>query len=889
FSSLFFLALLVSFISFVSANTYIIDLGFTVSEGVFTTGERIEFVGSAFFKNYSSNGTQVTSGRTALPGVTVNLTLRNATENLTLYNFTTDSLGVFRSRSDYSPAALLISAPNSSGTYYLRASYLDPENTTWSSEVSLHVVNQTIDRARVSMDSSTYNPSDSMTVLVESYRELGDRIVFVNNVTVNGSIRNVTSKAILSSFECTTASNGKCTASISAPSTYGTYLVEVNDYKSFATFRVIPFTAFVYMKDETGKSVKNTFSRGEQASVEASVVTNASNDVYTFSGYIADSDGNVVKTINETNLAANSSYTNKFLFTVDSTTFTFGTYYAQVSVSKQNGGTIVLTTAFEVKDWTISVKRRDTDSGFAYDYNAFTNKSLYFEAYPTYRGNGSIIANINSTSFMVNLTDKLGNTLANTNISWNATCAKTGCYQSVFSSPNITGQYSVLTTLSYEGSIQTSRTTLYVVNSVMSAQSTNVEGSIKELFGSNEFIYLALQTYNATARSLNVTDAEIFSVTYMNSTESNYTNVSSFTLVNASNAQFEWAWNASSQLFKLDVPKAGGVYAVSIFAENRTIATSAKFVVNPYDICASPKNTPGTVSTSLGSYYYVWQFKTTDKVYFELKVIQASNPLGKASASNFTSGGNGTANYGKGNACSVDTQTQQVVSNATVTVVKVVNTNNGVTYALNTTDSVCAASDTSGGYTCTVTAASKWDGGTYAVEMLVTGQDGSSDLVHGLFEARAFYLYGYSSNWQNSPDSNLSLTVRMYEAGTNWWGNYGSGGLSGTVKAEKIEYMGKDGEWVWPPVDSGYNSSLLNTTTLTTGTGSLTLPVSGAKGSKWQTGNYRIILKGTDASGNIDYGYVWFSVRQWDAYGMPADCGASSCNHKSYFNSKENI
>ena len=866
-------------------NTYIADISFTLPESFYNLNEMIELKGSLLLKNFSSNGSLVSSSYVS--GAYINITIFNSTLNVSNYNLTTDSSGLFYTKSSYYTTALNITAPGVAGEYNIRASYIDPNQTTSYSQVSIIVVNKSIDKVRVSTNKATYNPGDSISILAEAFYLIGDKSVFVSNISVNGSIRNSTSKDIISLFNCTTDSSGKCSVIKSAPNTYGDYIIEINNFKSFSHFGVVPFIASIYMKDELGKSVKNIFSTGEQASVEVSVVTNSSSETYSFSGYIADSDGNVVKTIESTTLSTNNSYTNKFIFTVDGLTFSYGTYYAYVTLSKQGGGKINLISPFEVSNWKMDLIKKDTGSGFEYDYTSFINKTLRFEIYPKYRANGSVIPAINNTSFSVNLIDKLNNNLLSANVTWNSTCAKEGCYEFNITSPVNAGQYFVRVTLSNEGEIKKTEVPIYVVESVLTAQSTNLEGNIKELFGTNEFVYLSLNTYNLTIPSINLSDAEISIVRYMNGTELSYSNVSNFDQVNGTNSVNEWAWNSTLQRIKMDTPKAGGVYNIIIFGNNKTTSGSARFIVNPYDICSSSKNTPGTISSG-SAYYYVWQFKTTDTVYFELKAVQANNPAGRATASNFTTNSS-SGTYGLGSACSINTQTQQPVTNATVSITKVVNTQNGAEYSLNTSQSTCAASDTQGSYTCTVAPAGKWDGGTYSVEMKVTGPEGSSDIVYGLFEARAFYLYGYSSTWQNSPDSNVSLTIRMYEAGNNWWGNYGSGGLSGTVKLEKVEYMGKDGEYLWPPIDYSYNVSSVNTTTITTGSGTMTLPVNYTKKGTWDNGNYRLILKGTDSSGNIDYGYVWFIVKQWDGYGNPIECSSGSCSYKSYFNSKENV
>ncbi len=884
-----FAILLFSFFSLVSVSAadYVTDISLYTPKSIYNQSDQLELVGTLSVKNYSDAGALL--GESPYYNAIINISLSNSSGVITRYNLTTDSNGYFYSKNSYRTNATLITAPNSTGTYTLTASFKNLNNETTSSQLSIEVANRSIDRISVSSDKSTYNPSETIYVLLESFQELPSGKVYSPNITLNGSVRNVTSNAILSLFNCTTGNDGRCTTSISAPSTYGSYMLEVNSFKDFSSFNVVPFSASIYMKDDLN-SLKNTFAVGEKAGVEVSV-SNSTTAVYTFSGYVADSAGNVVETINSTTLNSNNSYTNKFIFTVSAATFDYGTYYAYVTLTKTGGNSIDLYSSFEVRDWMLSVNKRETASGFEYDYFTFANKTLYFDIYPKYRSNGTVIQNINASSFLVNLTDKLGNSLANTSVAWNASCGKEGCYYFSINSSSNLGKHSILVTLSSGGEIQEKKISINVIDTVISSQSTNLEGSVKELFGTNEYVYISLNSYNTTTSLINLTDATIFSVEYMNGTSINFTSVTTFDLVNSTNNVSEWAWNTSQQRFKLDVPKSGGIYNVVILAKNQTANSNALFITNPYDICSATKNTPGSVSSGGGGssgYYYVWQFKTTETIYFELKIIQANNPLGRATASNFSSG-NSSSQYGFGSACNVNTQTQQVVNNATLAIVSVRNTQNGEEYAINTSASSCFSIDNSGGYTCTVAPATKWDGGTYAVEMKATGLDGSSDIVHGLFEARSFYLYGYSTVWQNSPSANISLNVKMYEAGKTWWSNYGSGGLSGTISVSKIEYMGKDGDWIWPPVDSGYNVSSLNSTSISTGSGTVSIPVSATKKGTWDIGNYRVVLKGVDSAGNTDYGYSWFTIKRWDVYASPVSCTGTDCNYKSYFNSKENI
>ena len=868
--------------SFVSAG-YTSDVYFSVSDTVYSPNESIYLKGGVYRGNFSSNGTEV-SASSLFAGATVNLTIRNSSEVVVSnHTFTTDSAGEFYSKSAAYPNARNVSAPGVSGEYTIRAQYTDPENTTWFSEVSIYVVNQTLDILAVSTDKAVYSQGETIYILGEAIRQVGDRVLLLSGASINGSVRNST-KAILSTFNCTTGTSGSCTVSTTAASTYGSYFVELNDFSTYNSFTVIPFIANMYMKDELAKSSKNIYAIGEQATVEVNLNNASSTERYTFSGYIMDSSGNVVKTINSTTLNSNNSFTNSFLFTVDAITFSYGAYTASVTVSKSGGSSSTITTSFEVNDWALSFDKRAIGSGFEYEYSSFPNSTVKFDVSPAYRVNGSIIPNINESFFTVRLKDSLSTELASANISWNSSCGSAGCYQFSIQTPSQAGSYDLSVSLSYNGAVQTKKRVVNVISGVMSAQPTNSDGALKELFGTNEFVYLSLSAYNTTLTQLNLSNAEIFSIVYMNGTELNYTQVADASLVNLTNNYSEWAWNSSAQHIKMDVPKVGGMYTIVLFGDNKTMATNARFIVNPYDACIVTKDTSGTVSSG---YYYVWQFKKTDTVYFEIKAVQANNPLGRASVMNSSNSNSTGSAYGKGSACGVDTTTKQVISNATISVLEVRNTESGALQNVNASQTNCQSSDNSGGYTCTVKPLNSWEGGVNVASFRIVGADGTEGVAFGRFESRAFYMYGWSSVWQNNPNSNITLNVNIYEAGKGWWGS--SGGLSGTVSVKRVEYQGRDGEWIWPPVDSGYNVSALNSSSLTGGTGSVSLKVANIPGGRWKTGNYRVVLQGTTSSGDSDYGYAWFGVKLWDVYGQPVECTTTGCSYKSYFNSKENI
>ncbi|MEK6601443.1 MAG: hypothetical protein AABZ09_06145, partial [Candidatus Binatota bacterium] len=482
-------------------------------------------------------------------------------------------------------------------------------------------------------------------------------------------------------------------------------------------------------------------------------------------------------------LNSNNSYTNRFSFTI-SNVFTSGAYYVSVTVYKTGGGKVSASTSFQVRSWTLSVNKASKDSGFEYEYTAFANKNVSFEIFPKESENGTVITDLNSTQFNITLSGKTGDVLAVGNASWNASCSSSGCYTFGLAMPTAPGRYVLAVALNYSSDEQTVHRLISVTTTSLSATPTSQDGQLKEVFGTTEFVYVSLTAKNQTS-SVNISDVLIESVAYENGTKFSFSEVSSWSDINSSNSALEWAWNGSAQRIKLDAPKVGGEYLITVFANNRSAAASTKFGINPYSVCGAAKSTAGSVDSS--SSFYVWQYKTTDTVYFELKVSQAQNGLGRAAAPNGTFN---SANYGMGNACQLDTTKSQAITNATITVDSVVNLQSGAKIALNTSASTCSADDNSGTYTCTVKPETKWDGGRYSVKMRVTGPDGETkDNGESIFEARAFYLWAYTNSWTNKPASNITFNVQIYEAGTNWWSNYGSnnGGITGEVAIQKVE------------------------------------------------------------------------------------------------------
>ncbi len=875
-------ALFLFFLPAVLANTYVADISFVSAQTVYTTNETVELKGTLYLSNYSSS--TLVSNHTVLENATINISVvsKGVNTTLTSYSLNTTAGGAFYSRSNFYPSAIAVYAPTS-GSYYIRANYTDPAGTAWWTQSEIEVINKTVDRLEVSADKVEYGPNESMAVTAEAVSQIGDRLTYAANVSINGSVRNA-AKSVLSSFNCTTGSGGKCTIASAAPASYGDYFIEINDYKAFGSFKVKRFGVGIVMKDELGKSIKHVFNTGEQASVDVNVVTNSTSENYTFAGTIKSSSGLVVKNISSTALSYNNSYSNRFTFTLDALSFLVGSYFVDVNVTRLGDGIVEASTSFEIRGWDLLLKKKDVDSGFEYEHSAFPNRTVRMEIYPTWRANGSIINNINiTTSMALSLTDKMSNQLAAYNATWNATCGKGGCYTFSMAAPSSAGEYYVTAAVTHSGASQTAKKGINVIATTIFAQSTDKDGALKDLFGANDYAYISLSAKNATS-GINLSSASIQYVVYMNGSEHAYIQAGGFSSVNNTNANMEWAWNSTQQRLKLDTPAMGGVYTAYITAENGTIAASAKFIVNPYDICIVAKNTAGQAGGSSG-YYYVYQFKTSDTVYFEMKLTQANNPAGRAAFYNSTN-----SSYGMGSACADTSGTKQVVNNATITIEEVRNTQTGKSFTLNATSSGCQADSSKGGYSCTLKPLVNWDGGNYGVKLKIVGISGQTDIAYSGFEARAFYLYAWSSNWQNKPASNLTLNVYMYEAGNNWWGSYGSGGLSGTVRLEKVEYQGRDGEWLWPPIEyASYNVSRVNTSTITNGQGTITLSANHTAEGAWKTGSYRAVLKGTDNGGTSDYGYAWFSIRQWEVYASPVDCSSGTCTSTYNINAKSNV
>ena len=863
----------------------------SLSKRVYGPNERVVLRGFLYQANVnSSNGS--TAAYIAVVNATLNISIYNAETSVFNKNFTlnTSNSGEYFSQSDFDIGGRSIIAPNSTGFFKLFSTYKDGNNISWPFRMDFFVANQSIDDIRVYGDKVSYYTWETMVVTVETIKNIGDNVFAVANLSVSGNIR-TSSKTLVTSFNCTTGNDGKCSvADLSVPSSVGSYIIEVSNYTGVSGFRVVAYDAMVVMKDDSGSKYKNIFNPNQEANVEVTISFNGTTPFsgsYSFNGNITNISGGLLQLINTTSLISNNSYTNRFKFLLNNN-FSTGSYIALVRVVDGSGNVVIRSTSFQVRDWSLSFSKSETDSGFDYEYSAFPNTIVAFDIIPVERINGTILSNLSQTAFNITLKNTFGTVLNSSNSTFfNSSCGKQGCYKYSIRLPGVIGLYRLNVAINYSDEVLSSERTIAVLNSTMTVTPGDSEGQLKEAFGTTESVYLTVSAKNQTS-SVNVTNVRLDALLYENGTFITYTEAGSWDGVNGSNSALEWAWNFTYQRLKIDVPKGGGSYFARVSADNGTIVGGVRFIVNPYDTCIVAKTTAGSVGS--GS-YYAWQYKVSDTIYYEVKLIQADNPLGRSSRTNNTSTYSGYSSYGLGSACSFDTTKKQVVNNATLSVEEVVNSQTGVKANINLTASTCKADSEQGAYTCTIKHINdSWDGGRYSVKLKLIGQDGqTSDIAYGLFEARAFYLWAWSNSWLNQPGSNISFTVRMYQAGSSWWDSVGSNGLSGSVKIEKIEYYGRQGEWIWPPVQYDYNLTDLNDTTITSGSGTLHINVSRAANGRWNSGSYSVVLRGTESGGNSDFGNAWFEVRNWDSYANPVELSGTSFAYKSYFGSKENI
>ena len=849
-----------------AATTY--ELQLIVSKYVFGPGENVTIIG--ILSNITTNST--TNTTTFVNNAEVAVSVINSTNNaVSNYTFTTNSNGTFFSRGSFNPTATVVQAPNASGTYTVLANH----SSNVTARANIVVVNTRIDDILFQLPKVNFYSSENMSITLKTVQRVSDSFVSVNNVSVNVTMRHL-NESVISSYSCVTSSRGTCTVNTTAPSTTGTFILESNSFVGFTNFNVVPFDVEAYMKDSSATNFKNIFTRGESGFIEVRVSFNSTTPtgIYNVTGNVADSSSSI---LNLTSIILNSTngFVDKIPFTATSA-MRVGLYTVMISVRKEGGDTVNITSSFQVRDWSLTFTKASRNSGFEYGYTAFVNTTVLFEAYPVERGNGTVVQNL-AGNFTINLKNNLGVILGNSTVRYNASCDGKACYEFNITTLNIVGDYTLTVALNQSDDYQTADRTIKVTDITASAQPSDSESALKELFSATEFIYAALSAKNKTA-GINVTNAEVAEVFYENGTRLSYSeaNLSS---MNFSDSTLAWAWNATTSSLVIDPPKTGGIYIISIYVNNKSASVTTRIGINPYDICTSAK---GSSDTTTSDYWY--QFRTSDTIYFHIKVNEAQNAAGKNLAGSNLSGFSSV--YGRSSQCSFDSTKKRSINNATIVIDKVLNTQSGKTETLNATSSTCLGVDNTGGYVCTVQASDgAWDGGRHVVTFSILGDD--KETYHkagGFFEARAFYIYGYSSNWANKAASNITLNVNVYEAGNGWWTS--ASGLSGTAIVDSINFYGGIGEWIWPPLKMDYNVTGLNMT-ITNGVGSVALTANRTLTGNWPGGYYSAVIKATINS-QVDYGEAWFSIRNWDAYASSVEILNSSFDTKQSINSKQN-
>ncbi len=839
----------------------------------FSSNESIEFVGYVY--NVSTVGSS--SNFSAISGATVvaNVSFSSNGSVASQASFTTDANGSFYSQSAFFPSAQAFYAPVSAGNYRFGARFDDGSaNHSAVQLITVNSTNSSVDSISIALPKYEFSASEAFNVTVTVLSGGAG----VSNFSVSISLAQ-SNGSVLSSSQCTTGSSGACVASFSAPSYAGSYRLIANNYLGFAYLSVVPFSVQAVVKDDTGVAQKDVFSAGEAGKVELQASANGSTPSgnYSASIWIRFANGSLVSTLQPIYLNSTNLYVASTNFST--TGFADGSYYADFNVS--DGTSIVGGRSwFLVRTGSLSIEKADVDSGFEQGFAALPNATLRFNFIPTYRANGSVIAGL-AGNISVTLRTPLGVLAHSSNSSaYNSSCRTAGCYEHNFTAPGSAGDYALSVDANLGASVLSSRAAITVSALSVSAFTAESTGTAKGAFSPNEFVYVFFTARNSSSQ-VNVSQAELSSVWFENGSSLNFSE-GGWDALDASSSNYSWAWNSSARALKLVAPKWGGLYSATVWLENRTASAVAQFLIRPYDVCVSAK-----ASSSTGSSDYYWQFRKNDVIYLDVAVVQASNPAGTTVNSSFNSSSSGTYGYGSGIGCSINTGTQQPVDNATVAIASAVNTITGIAETLNSTASTCQASTTSGKYLCTLRANSTWQSGRHVVGLSIVGADNqTSGKGAGYFETREFFIYGYSQNWLNKPDSDVNLTVNAYEGGGGWWTS--SQGLSGTVSVQKVEYNGRPGEWGMPSAFN-YNTSQVNSSSLSNGRASVMLNSSFAPGGQWTTGSYVVTLKATTSDGRTDYGQAWFEVRRWDAYASPVEYSGGTFNYKYDHGSRDNV
>ncbi|OIO65680.1 hypothetical protein AUJ68_02430 [Candidatus Woesearchaeota archaeon CG1_02_57_44] len=888
-------------VSAVSADN-IIYLRSGLTKTVFGPGETMVAYGAVYQATQSAPGQPPSAPDAVSSGnVTINVsTTGGETQSLTTLNIS--SQGIFISYdADSAPNSPAIIAPSSAGSYLVITTYND-NGTRWQNQQSFIVESVQVDELRLVPDKASYYGGQPITATIQALRDSGTAVVGVANISINATMRNLQDTVLGAFSNCSqtqsalTDADGYCTVTVNAPATSGAYRLEANSFLASTFIKVVPFDVAVRLRDSTGANLKGLFTVGDAGKVEVAVTyngTSPASGAYLFNGTIRNPDGRVLANISTTILNSSNAYIGSYQFTVDSD-WSSGAYAADVDVYGTE--TVRRQGSFRVRTWSFTLAKASSNSGFLQDYRGFADANLSFQLTPVYRANGSMIVNLNVTRDVnITLKNKLGTTKAGAVPYWDATCGAAGCYTFNLTAPNQTGAYTLAVAVNWSSELQQQERVITVTDQTATAYSANKDGEQQDQFGATDLVYLKVSAKNNTG-TINITDAQLSRLTYEDGAAQNIT-LRAWPQLNASDINVSWAFNGSKQMIALNTPLRGGLYTAEIYVNNRSAKAKATFIYAPYELCAAAVDGLGQNPN------FVWQFRTSDTVYFQLKVTQATHSSGSGRKEDFSEGGGagfgdpmgggmrgkkdrGCLSYGQ-----EQSSAQQAITNATITVDRVVNEQNGKDTPLNLTASTCTSADNNGGYKCTVKPLADWEGGSYHGYITVTGTDGTVAKGDGTFEARNFFFASWPNRWINKANDTVNLSIQMYQPGQGWWSG-SSGGMSGTVTIDRVLYLGSPGEWLSAPVDAGYNTTGLSSSSVSSGSGSVVLDPARLTDGQWKSGSYKAVLKGVDdSSGTVDYGEAMFEIRQWFASSMPTEYSAQSqqWQWKDSFNLRDNV
>ncbi len=823
----------------VSAAT--IDLDLRTDKHIYGTGKNISVSGSLYD----------TESRIYLDGATVKVSLNGNT-----FSFETAEDGTYGG---------IIPAPSSAGNYEIEAHYTDDSGKLWKSIIGIKVSAIEVDDIRVRPNRVNYYPGEAMNIVIKPIIKKSGTSMGVQGVAIEGAIRNP-DNTIYSEFSGETDASGALVIHTTAPDQMGKYTVEVNDFTSQKDFNVVEYEVVLNILDGSGQTKKSIFSSGQDAIAEVKISSNGTvpgEGAYSFISSISYANGTVIQNIPEMSLNQSNSYVGQYRFSIDST-YSSGSYLVGGTVEREGGTKAAVSAPFEVRTWSLEVEKA---SGFEFGYTAFPNKEVSFKITVKDRTTGAAISTLDESNFSIQLKTKAGTLLGSYSTAYNSSL---GYYPVNLTLPSLVGYYTLAVQVSYSGDTQRVERTIKVTDTVAYGKPTDEQGQYKEIFGSAEYVYILLEAKNSTSTK-KITDMELLRIVNekgeaVSFQEANWSSDDS--------SIFEWRGNVSvnisgilSAMLKFDNPKSGGLYRVEILANDGTAIARTQFFIDPYKVRVYPYKAPKEEGDDPR-----YQFDTKDGIVFSINVLQAKHTSGSA-VKGSEKGFYGPEPGGVGGGGGGGSSTGEEVANATIRVKEIMNdrsfeemplSNLNITYS--------GVTDANGQAEVTLVPASgSWEGGWYHVTFEITGPDGiTTDKGHGGFEARAFFLFA-DSNWMVQPQENVTFTIYMFDAGSDFWWKSGKG-LSGTVSVEKILYHGGHGEWLWPPVEYDYplDDPSNNLKSISVQDGDATFILTAPSGG-WGTGGYSLILKGTTADGETDYGEGWFEVRRWDAWASPVD------------------